>query len=98
ASGRVEVFESSERVGGRLLSVTPPGLPKARIELGGMRFTPAQKTVGALVEHLRLKTADFPVGVPDNVAYVRGRRLLTKDLNDPSKLPYVFTEEERETL
>ena len=98
ASGKVEVFESSERVGGRLLSVTPPGLPKARIELGGMRFTTGQKKVAALVEHLGLKTVEFPVGVPDNVAYVRGRRLLTKDLNDPSKIPYVLTEEEKERL
>ncbi len=96
--GQVALFESSERVGGRLLSLTPPGMPQARVEVGGMRFTTGQTTVKAVVDYLQLPTTPFPVGEPDNIAYVRGKRLRTADLNDPDKIPYVLTDEERAHL
>lgn len=98
AAHGVALFECSERVGGRLLSLTPPGMPQARVEVGGMRFTTGQTTLQALVEYLQLPTTPFPVGQAGNVAYVRGRRLRTADLNDPDKIPYVLTEEERAHL
>ena len=34
----VHVFEQSQRIGGRLLSVEPPGIPGVFCELGGMRY------------------------------------------------------------
>src|SRR3990167_3866723 len=55
----VSLFEGSDRVGGRLLSVTPPGMPEARIELGGMRFTTWQQLVMSLVPYLKLATEPF---------------------------------------
>ena len=96
--GQVQLFELSDRLGGRLLSVTPPGMPQARIELGGMRFTTGQDTVKALVSYLGLATQDFPVGQDANVAYVRGKHLRTADLTDPDKIPYVLTESERANI
>ncbi len=86
------VFELSKRVGGRLLSVTPPGMPEARIELGGMRFTTGQKMVQALVAYLQLETEPFVVSEPPNMAYLRGQHLRTADLSHPDKVPYDIPE------
>jgi monoamine oxidase len=88
------IFEGSPRLGGRLLSVVPPGIPNARVELGGMRYTSAHTRVAGLVAHLGLKADDFPVGQPENIAYVRGTMLRRKELTDPSLIPYRFTLEE----
>ena len=85
---RVAIFETSKRVGGRLLSAEPPGMPEARVELGGMRFTTGQKTVSALVDYLKLETEPFVVSQDQNIAYLRGKRLRTVELSDPSKVPY----------
>ena len=41
----VTIFEQSKRVGGRLLSLQPPGLPDVWCELGGMRYTSNQPNV-----------------------------------------------------
>src|ERR1700730_14318131 len=69
---KIALFETSERIGGRLLSVTPPGMPHIRCELGGMRFTTAQPLIQALVEtKLGLKARNFDVGNADNIAYLR---------------------------
>src|SRR6478735_2452287 len=63
----VQVFESSERIGGRLLSVNPPGMDDVFCELGGMRYTSAQPLVKSLIEHkLMLPTQPFSVGEPEN--------------------------------
>jgi monoamine oxidase len=94
--GRVAVFEMSHRVGGRLLSAQPPGMPEARVELGGMRFTTGQTRVAALVDHLGLKTEPFVVAQPPNMAYLRGQRLRTRDLGDPDKVPYDIPAADRE--
>ncbi len=86
---RIAVFEASGRLGGRLLSVVPPGIPDARVELGGMRFiSPAQAWVSSLVEHLGLATENLSDVQPQNVSYLRGRMLRIFQLTDASKLPY----------
>jgi protoporphyrinogen oxidase len=36
---KIGVFERSSRIGGRLLSLVPPGLPNMRAELGAMHYT-----------------------------------------------------------
>jgi monoamine oxidase len=94
---RVGLFELSDRVGGRLLSVHLPGLPDVACELGGMRYMSTQPKVRWLVEdELKLRTIPAPVDENNNIAYLRGRRLLRKDLTDPNtELPYKLTEEER---
>lgn len=85
---RVAVFEMSHRVGGRLMSAQPPGMPQGRVELGGMRYTTGQTMVASLVSYLNLETVPFVVAQDPNVAYLRGRHLKTRDLSDPDKVPY----------
>lgn len=86
---KIAVFEGSDRIGGRLLSVTPPGMPHVRCELGGMRYLSTQKWVRSLIENkLKLATKPFPVAEPKNLAYLRRKRLRLSDLGDPTKVPY----------
>lgn len=85
----VTIFEQSERIGGRLLSLEPPGMPGVWCELGGMRFTPAQPLVGGLIEELHLATHPFPVGEGTNINYLRGVHIRQQEFADPTKtLPY----------
>ena len=86
---KIRLFESSKRIGGRLVSVTPPGMPHVHCELGGMRYMSSQTLVRSLVENkLRLATCPQVVSEPENLAYLRGRHLRTSELADPGKLPY----------
>ena len=85
----IKVFESSDRVGGRLLTVTPPRMPDSRVELGGMRYIVEEHPwVNSLVKHLKLETEVLQVGVPTNIAYLRGKLLRLSELTDPTKIPY----------
>lgn len=77
-AGDVEVFERSDRIGGRLDSVTLPGIEETG-ELGGMRFEPtAHRIVNALVTDVfddHLEARAFPMGDPANhLCYLRGQR------------------------
>ncbi len=93
---KVVVFESSPRIGGRLLSPTPPGMPHVRCELGGMRYESIHKLVRGLVENVfGLATEDLPVAEPENIAYLRGRHLRQRDLTDPDRIPYSLGTNER---
>jgi hypothetical protein len=92
---RIALFEKSSRIGGRLLSVEPPGIADTRVELGGMRFPSSHKRVNGLVAHLGLTVDPFPVGEPQNLVYVRGRRLRRRDLGDASKIPYNLAPDEQ---
>ena len=84
---KIALFESSSRVGGRLLSVVPPGIADTRVELGGMRFPSSHKRVKGLVAHFGLTPDLFPVAEPQNLVYVRGQRLRRHELTDATKLP-----------
>lgn len=94
---RVKVFELSDRIGGRLLSVTPPTLPHVTVELGGMRFLSTHTYVKALVENLlRLPTRDLPVEEPENLVLLRGQRFRQQSLQQIGQpggatLPYQLT-------
>lgn len=83
---RVTVFEASDRIGGRLLSVPAPGIPNMVAELGGMRILPAvQPRIAALIEELnaaggeQIETYPFPVDQPENISYLRGTHLRLSD-------------------
>lgn len=93
---KIALYEGSARLGGRLLTVVPPGIPRARVELGGMRYTSAHTRVCGLVDHLGLTHDDFPVGRPENIAYVRGRLLRHQDLTDAALIPYNLAPDERD--
>jgi len=98
-TGREPVlFEMSNRIGGRLLSVdlSPWGMPGVFGELGGMRFLETQQMVHNLVGHLRLPVSDFPVAGQNNFATLRNRMLKPADYKDPALVPYrVLPSEER---
>lgn len=99
---KIALFEYSNRIGGRLYTVTMPGLPNVKAEVGGMRYIPSQhKLVANLITHLGLETKDFPMGAPApvgsncNLFYLRGKHLRLHELSDPSKVPYNMAWSER---
>lgn len=95
---RIVVLEGSPTVGGRLLSVRPPGISNMVAELGGMRILPAvQPLISGLLDHLnqllpaeqQIELYDFPVDEPQNLAYLRGTYLRLADFTTaPEKVPY----------
>ena len=95
---RITVFEGSARIGGRLLSVTPPGMPDTSCELGGMRFMTRHVLVSALIEYFELEPGAFPVAEPNNIAFLRGTQLRISDLNNPKEIPYRFSDVERRVV
>ena len=85
---RVAVLEATERIGGRIETVTFPGLPMHRAEFGAMRLASWQKLVLTLAEQLGIQIEPFAMGDEHNFWYLRGRRLLAAELSDPAKVPY----------
>jgi monoamine oxidase len=101
-AARIGLFEYSDRIGGRLFTVTMPGLPNVKAEVGGMRYIKdAHPVVTSLVDHLKLETAPFPMGAPEpvgancNLFYLRGKHLRLHELADPAKVPYNLAWPER---
>lgn len=84
----VAVFEASERLGGRIWSVAPPGAPHLVAEFGGMRFLQNQEIVPRLINALKLPTIPFSAGNGQNFVYLRGTRFLVNQYSDPSIVPY----------
>ncbi|XXF76197.1 NAD(P)/FAD-dependent oxidoreductase [Myxococcaceae bacterium GXIMD 01537] len=94
----VAIFEASSRVGGRLLSVRPPGIDNMTAELGGMRILPeVQPLITGLLDMLnqgqpaekQIETYPFPVDQPANIAYLRGIHLRLSDFTaKPDRVPY----------
>lgn len=98
ARPKITVFEGSFRVGGRLLSLTPPDMPDTLCELGGMRYMSRHVLVAELVKRFELVTAPMPVDEPGNIAYLRGQMLRLSDLQDPAKIPYHLRSVEKNLL
>ncbi len=99
---KIALFEYSDRIGGRLYTITMPGLPNVKAEVGGMRYIPtSHKMVANLITHLGLETKDFPMGAPApvgsncNLFYLRGKHLRLHELADPEKVPYNLAWSER---
>jgi monoamine oxidase len=97
---RIAVYEGSDRIGGRLLSATPPNFNAAmNCELGGMRFVSTQQYVSSLIiNKLKIVHPLQVVGEPINIIYMRRKLLRSYQLSDPDALPYNITEEERLAL
>jgi len=96
AAKSVTIYEQSHRIGGRLLSVQPPGLPHVWCELGGMRFTSNQELVTGLIEELEMATHPFPVEEGPNINYLRGVHVRNQQFADPTvQLPYDLAWSER---
>jgi monoamine oxidase len=77
APTQVHVFEMSPRIGGRLHSVSIPGMDVVG-ELGGMRYLTSQALTTTLIEQVfadRLQTRAFSMGDPGHLFfYLRGQR------------------------
>ncbi len=84
---RIALVEWSDRIGGRLESLLPPGIENLRAEFGGMGYTSKDKLVNALVSYFDLEPVDFPHGGLSNLFYLRGERFTVKDASDPSFTP-----------
>lgn len=98
----IQLFEFSNRIGGRLLTVQLPGMPDVNAELGGMRYIPSeQKLMDGLIETMGLETKDFPMGGKDdptgnkNYAYFRENHMLVGQLSDSELNPYKLKWSER---
>lgn len=104
----IVVFEGSDHIGGRLLSVVPPGIPNMVAELGGMRILEnTQHLIVNLITELnaqlsqqeQIELYDFPVNQPQNIAYLRGVYLRLADMsNNSPKVPYNLSFLERENM
>jgi len=88
ADRSVALFELSDRIGGRLESLIPPGTPSLRAEFGGMGFTALNKILNGLVKYFKLKAVQFPTGQGQNLIYTRGVRFPKSQANDPQVVPY----------
>lgn len=84
----VHVFEMGDRIGGRLFTVNMPGMPSVNTELGGMRVLSLQKIVQGVIKELGIELEDFPMGGPQNLAYIRGKRFPVSAYNDPKTVPF----------
>jgi lysine 2-monooxygenase len=85
---RVGLFEANYRIGGRIWSITPPGTPHLKAEVGGMRFLSTQEIVPRLIKALGLPTTPFSADNGDNFVYLRGTRFREPQYADPSVVPY----------
>lgn len=96
--GRQEValFESSDRFGGRLLSVKFPGVDGVAAEVGGMRFTSLDKNLLKLIEEYIGPDQLAPFDYPTQFWHLRDRKLTS--LDDPERLPYHLAPEEAEIV
>ncbi|WP_296710337.1 FAD-dependent oxidoreductase [Rhodoblastus sp.] len=86
---RVGLFEYSDRIGGRLLSMDLPGTQHRKIELGGMRYLNSHWRVVALKERFKLETRPLSVVDPtqSNLYYLRGQHFTSADWSRPSFVP-----------
>lgn len=85
---RVVVLEATDRIGGRIETVTFPGMPRHRAEFGAMRLASWQRLVLTLADQLGIEVEPFPAGDEHNFWYLRGKRLHADELSDSSKVPY----------
>ncbi len=97
---RIAVYEGSDRIGGRLLSATPPNFNSPmNCELGGMRVVDTQTYAYSLIkEKLKIPITLQAVGEAINIIYMRRKLLRSFQLADPDALPYNLTEEEKLVL
>jgi monoamine oxidase len=95
---RVGLFEYGDRIGGRLFSLTLPGVPDTPVELGGMRFLNSHTRVLALVRHFSLEYRELAVEDPGgrHLFYLRGRHFTGADWGQPAfEPPYRLERGER---
>ena len=97
----IVIFEFSNRIGGRLLSVKIPDT-NLIAELGGMRYNPDEhKIFHKLVDELDLKWRPFLMGTNDdptgkkNLVYFRGKHFRVEDFGNSEKIPFKVRDSEK---
>ncbi len=91
---QIAVFEATDRIGGRLMSVSMPGTNGLVAEFGGMRFLTSQRIISSLVQHLGFDVRPFPMGGPENLAFLRGKHFTNADYARPGAIPYALNNNE----
>ena len=96
---RIAVLESSQRIGGRLWTVSPPQAPHLKAELGGMRFKSTQTLLVDLIQELGLRYRSFPLGDMSDGAdlhFLRRHRFSLDDLKGGHvPIPYPLSRSEQ---
>jgi monoamine oxidase len=87
ADRSIALVELSDRIGGRLESLVPPGMENLRAEFGGMGYTSNDTILNELVELFSLASEPFPHGGPSNLFYLRGTRFTAQQASDPTFTP-----------
>jgi len=90
---KISLFESSDRIGGRLYSVAIPGIPNQIGELGAMRYRSSQLIVNNLIQKMNLTPVKFESGSGENLLYLRGKHFKYKDFYSPG-IPYNLRQDE----
>lgn len=98
----IQLFEYSDRIGGKLLTVQLPGMPDVNAELGGMRIIPTEQTLMAgLALAMGIKLRDFPMGSDNdsmgkqNFAYFRETHMKVAELANSDLVPFKLNWAER---
>lgn len=91
----IALFEGAGRLGGRLHTIVPEGMPNLRAEIGGMRFPSFHRFALGLIETLGLPTKEFKEGNANNLFYLRGHRLRAEDFFTAEKVPYFLRDSEK---
>ncbi len=90
----IGVFEASERIGGRLFSVSMPGTTGIAAEFGGMRFLASHTLITSVATKFGLRMREFPAGGPENIFYSRGKQWRAGDIAKKQPIPYELRADE----
>ncbi|MFI4955728.1 MAG: flavin monoamine oxidase family protein [Gammaproteobacteria bacterium] len=93
----VAIFEASDRLGGRILTVDVPHTEGLEAEMGAMRFLASQKNVlGLLTKEFDFKIKEADLMSTQLYHYLRGQKILYTDYHEhPEKIPYQLAANER---
>jgi monoamine oxidase len=91
----IALFEMSNRIGGRLESIVPPGMSSTYAEFGGFGFTSKDTTLNAVVKTLQLNVSPFKGSTGANLFYLRGQRFTVAQANTKTfQPPYVIDQDQ----
>ncbi|XP_045199216.2 L-amino-acid oxidase-like [Mercenaria mercenaria] len=97
---KIALYEYSDRIGGRCFTVQLPGIPDVNVEMGAMRFRPADHDlVNSTVHDLGLDVVDFELGYGSSggtLYYLRGKHMTLDEL--ATQAPYNLPAENRVDL
>lgn len=91
----ITLIEGSDRIGGRLESLVPPGAPHLRAEFGGMGFSTNHVRVAGLINYLGLPTENFVTSTPESIYFLRNTFYRNSQSSDPSVIPYNLPPDEQ---